>query len=251
MESWVLDDLVKRPWNDLPILDCGEGLVELKPDLHCIEPHPYLSLGAPYGQSADPWRLRVGVISRLIKAQEYLNVFNHELQFAIFDAWRPIAVQAFMIEYTINQQCLALGFDRKDQSRIKDLKKIVEEVEHFWASPTVDPLLPPPHSTGAAVDITLAYRNGVLVDMGGKIDEIGEVSYPNYFLKTSQDDFQCKIWHQRRLTLSRAMAEAGFVQHPNEWWHFSYGDQLWAWMSQEDKAIYGSCSPFVSNESTL
>ncbi|MFM7652374.1 MAG: D-alanyl-D-alanine dipeptidase, partial [Vulcanococcus sp.] len=32
---------------------------------------------------------------------------------------------------------------------------------------------------------------------------------------------------------------AGFEQHPNEWWHFSYGDQLWAWRAGQDVACYG------------
>ena len=36
------------------------------------------------------------------------------------------------------------------------------------------------------------------------------------------------------------MKQAGFVQHPNEWWHFSYGDQLWSWLSKESNAIYGA-----------
>ena len=35
------------------------------------------------------------------------------------------------------------------------------------------------------------------------------------------------------------MLKSVFVQHPNEWWHFSYGDQLWAWTNQNRKAIYG------------
>jgi D-alanyl-D-alanine dipeptidase len=35
------------------------------------------------------------------------------------------------------------------------------------------------------------------------------------------------------------MASAGFVQHPNEWWHFSWGDQLWAWRSAATAARYG------------
>ena len=39
------------------------------------------------------------------------------------------------------------------------------------------------------------------------------------------------------------MLKAGFVQHPNEWWHFSYGDQLWAWKNKTAFAIYGLCSP--------
>jgi len=31
----------------------------------------------------------------------------------------------------------------------------------------------------------------------------------------------------------------GFAQHPNEWWHFSYGDQLWAWKNKKANALYG------------
>ena len=34
------------------------------------------------------------------------------------------------------------------------------------------------------------------------------------------------------------MGTAGFVQHPNEWWHFSHGDQMWAWQADADQAIY-------------
>ena len=29
------------------------------------------------------------------------------------------------------------------------------------------------------------------------------------------------------------MTKFGFAQHPNEWWHFSYGDQLWAWKNKK------------------
>jgi D-alanyl-D-alanine dipeptidase len=35
------------------------------------------------------------------------------------------------------------------------------------------------------------------------------------------------------------MAAAGFARHPNEWWHFSHGDQLWAWLRGEPQAHYG------------
>jgi D-alanyl-D-alanine dipeptidase len=37
------------------------------------------------------------------------------------------------------------------------------------------------------------------------------------------------------------MLEVGFAQHPNEWWHFSQGDQLWAWRTGHHQAIYGRC----------
>ena len=35
------------------------------------------------------------------------------------------------------------------------------------------------------------------------------------------------------------METAGFAQHPNEWWHFSLGDQLWAWRTGGQTARYG------------
>jgi D-alanyl-D-alanine dipeptidase len=35
------------------------------------------------------------------------------------------------------------------------------------------------------------------------------------------------------------MTAAGFDRHGNEWWHFSLGDQMWAWARGEAEAIYG------------
>ena len=45
-------------------------------------------------------------------------------------------------------------------------------------------------------------------------------------------------FHRDRELLNQVMTHRGFVRHPNEWWHFSYGDQLWAWISNEETAIY-------------
>jgi D-alanyl-D-alanine dipeptidase len=35
------------------------------------------------------------------------------------------------------------------------------------------------------------------------------------------------------------MTDAGFANYPNEWWHFSWGDQMWAKMAGERAAHYG------------
>lgn len=64
--------------------------------------------------------------------------------------------------------------------------------------------------------------------MGSEIDQISPRSYPNYF-EHSSDQIE-KEYHQNRLILSQIMLLTGFQQHPNEWWHFSLGDQLWAWL---------------------
>ena len=47
------------------------------------------------------------------------------------------------------------------------------------------------------------------------------------------------IWNSRRNLLREVMNKFGFAQHPNEWWHFSYGDQLWAWKNKKANALYG------------
>ena len=234
-----------RPWSDRPIQDCLESLEYLPPQLLRIEPHPYASVGAPYGQGKDPFRLRSGVVRRLLQAQDLLRHRAPELCFAIFDAWRPISVQAFMVNYTIDQLCRERGIDREDPLQEADLQTVESEVGRFWAPPSRNPQTPPPHSTGAAVDLTLATDAGELLAMGSPIDAIGVVSEPDVFANTSDPAEQ--LFHQRRELLRTVMASAGFAQHPNEWWHYSYGDQLWAWWSGAEAAIYSEAG---SNSAT-
>lgn len=233
-----------RPWNPLPILDCGEPLLPVPASLLRLEPHPYQSLGAPYGPGGGPFQLREGVVARLLLAQQQLQRHHPSLRLAIFDGWRPLAVQAFMVEHAIGQTCAQRGLNPADAGPA--LAAVVAEVGRFWAPPNPDPLAPPPHSTGGAVDLTLAFAETAQpLDMGGAIDTIGAVSEPDHWLEQAQacgDPLQCRAyerWHGHRCWLREAMAAAGFCQHPNEWWHFSYGDQLWAWRAGQAQAIYG------------
>ncbi len=239
-----------RPWLSLPILDCGEPLVELPLHLHRLEPHPYLSLGAPYGELACPWRVREGLIARLSSAQDVLQTSFPDLLIGIFDAWRPITVQSFMVEHAINEQCFLKGIKRNNDRNSAQMKEVIDEVERFWAPPSLNPSMPPPHSTGAAVDLTLIDKDFQLLDMGGEIDQIGVVSEPNYFLELAKTNSEYRVFNERRMTLKSVMTDQGFVQHPNEWWHFSFGDQLWAWKNNIPEAIYGACSPSFSSFKT-
>ena len=242
-----------RPWNNCPINDCGENLKPLPSSLYCIEPHLYSALGAPYGNGANPWQLREGVLIRLIKAQENLQKHHPKLRFAIFDAWRPVSVQAFMVEYSINEECKRLCLSRTNKTHALEVENVVEQVGRFWAKPSDDPQMPPPHSTGGAVDLTLADLNGKQLNMGGEIDEIGEISEPSYFSKDAEKSPSSVIslWDKRRRILANTMKNAGFVQHPNEWWHFSYGDQLWALFVDSPEAIYGSYIVSDNNSITV
>ena len=241
-----------KPWNNIKINECKVPLISIPKSIFRLTPHPYMSLGAPYLTGADPWVLRRSVLKRLILAQQYLSEINPQLQLALFDAWRPIPVQKFMFNHTILETCKSKGIDINDLSANVGISEVIEEVSRFWAKPSSDPLTPPPHSTGAAIDLTLADMKGNPLDLGGEIDFIGAKSSPNFY-ENDSSSLSCpfhQIFHDRRSLLCSVMEQAGFVQHPNEWWHFSYGDQLWSWLSKRGNAIYGSTFD-VSKDITL
>ncbi len=238
-----------KPWSEICIKESGEPFAEIPSCLLRLLPHPYVSKGAPYENGADPFWLRDGVLKRLLIAQKSLAENCPECQLAIFDAWRPIAVQQFMYDLAIHQECQIRGCPSIELLGDHDQKKVLEAVQNFWALPTTDPLTPPPHSTGAAIDITLADLQGIPIDMGGEIDAISNVSRPDYYIQKLHNEKipNANLFQERRSNLANVMKNAGFSQHPNEWWHFSYGDQMWAWFNKCSIAIYGSSSPFSSS----
>lgn len=227
-----------RPWSPIPIHDNGEPLEDLPEALWRLEPHPYQSLGAPYG-GAGPFRLRRGVIARLLAAQELLREQQPHWRLAIFDAWRPLAVQRFMVRQALEQECRARGLDPDAPGPA--LEEVRQLVGRFWAPPSDDPATPPPHSTGAAVDLTLADGEGRELAMGGAIDALGPISEPEHYaaLAAAEPGGEAAEWQRRRRRLAGCLAQVGFAQHPNEWWHYSHGDQLWAWRQGAPQACYG------------
>jgi zinc D-Ala-D-Ala dipeptidase len=216
-----------KPYQLVTIQECDEPLVEISCCHFAREtPHPYLKLSAPYGERS-PYYLRQGVLEKLLLAQIALRRVQPDWNIQIFDAYRPIAVQQYMVSHTFEQLLQAQNLIDASLSP-EQRQALLQEVYQFWAEPSLDPATPPPHSTGAAVDVTLVDAAGVPVEMGSPIDEMSPRSYPDHYaaLKSEPD----RIFHQNRLLLRQSMAWAGFEQHPNEWWHFSYGDQLWAWL---------------------
>ncbi len=218
------------PWERIRIEDDGEPLVSLEGAGFSFEaPHPYVALGAPYGRWS-PWFLRRAVRARLLDAQRRLD---SGWKLHLLDAWRPLAVQAFMVEHT-DQLIRATEPSLSDAARR-------ERVFSFWAPPSENPATPPPHSTGAAVDLTLVDERGRVVNMGSPFDEPTERSYPEHFAGAVDD--QGREAHANRQLLASVMREAGFVRHPNEWWHFSYGDRAWARENDLELARYGRAEP--------
>lgn len=88
------------------------------------------------------------------------------------------------------------------------------------------------HQVGAAVDLTLCDEDGSLLDMGTRYLEHNE--------KTAKHSKRIsKEQRQNRRILLDAMKEAGFANYPGEWWHFCYGDKMWAAYKYKRYALYG------------
>ncbi len=220
-----------KPYQAIPIDDCGEPLVPIPGDrFDVVQPHPYQALGAPYGDRSPFW-LRSGVLAALTQAQDRLQQQQPGWKIQVFDALRPLAVQRFMVDYTFLAQVQGRGWQPETLTPAQR-EEVMAEVVQFWAVPSDDPATPPPHSTGAAVDVTLVDAAGVPVAMGSPIDEVSPRSHPDHFAASTAIAEQ--EFHAHRTRLYQVMRAAGFCRHPNEWWHFSLGDQLWAWQRRQE-----------------
>jgi len=204
------------------IKDLNEELIEISEGFLRYQPHPYESLGAPY-KNKSPFYVRKSVLERLKQAVQKLETLKSGYKIKIFDAFRPVEVQKFMIEYD-KERIAQERFNKTFQSlQSKEQNEVRDFVQTFWSpiSENIE-LNPPPHSTGAALDLTIVDENGIELDMGTKIDELSELSFSHYFKGSDS------IYQKNRELLVEVMTYAGFVQLPTEWWHFSYGDQIWA-----------------------
>lgn len=219
-----------RAYRTLPIAECGEPLMPVAgPHLVLAEPHPYVLRGAPYGE-VSPWFLRESVLAALNRAAGDLQLVKPGWRILLTDALRPVAVQRFLVDWQLRELAAAEGLE-VDVLEEVDRARLMEVVWSIWAVPSDDPATPPPHSTGAALDCTLLDEHGQPVAMGGEIDQVGEISRPDFY--AGMPGVAARFAANRALL--REMLEAqGFRRHPAEWWHFSLGDQLWAWVRQRE-----------------
>ncbi|MDP9126912.1 MAG: D-alanyl-D-alanine dipeptidase [Pseudomonadota bacterium] len=215
-----------KPYRTITIEECGEPLVPIPGALFkFFDPHPYTAAGAPYG-GASPWMLRVGALAALERAQARLQSRCPGWKIIIFEAYRPNAVQAYMVELEFAARAKLAGLDYATLTAA-DRERLAPEVFRIWGVPSEDPRSPPLHSTGGAVDCTLLDGGGQIVDMGGAIDENSDRSNPDYY--QSAQDPAGRLIHANRCLLYDVMRAENFHRIQDEWWHFSRGDQYWAW----------------------
>ncbi len=168
--------------------------------------------------------MRKTVFQKLLLAQSFLP---DGLFLCIWDAWRPFALQNELYEAY-----------KKDIIKEFNLTDVSEEEQNaalarFVAPPIADRLVPPLHTTGGAVDVTIVDINGNELPMGTAFDAFTDKTQTAYFELHEENE---EIRNNRRL-LYTCMTRAGFESLPSEWWHYDYGNRFWGYFNNTP-AVY-------------
>ena len=182
--------------------------------------------------SIDALLVREGVGAKLKQVDARLA--ESGLRLHLYDAWRPTAVQAYFHNEWMPQEVRARQPGLSDEA-------VQAEVRRYWSAPTVDPLSPAPHNTGAAVDLTIKWDDDEPLYMGSLFDDTTALAHADRFERYYDDAGSYSVEEARanRRLLYWVMTEAGFLALPDEWWHFSWGDQMWAKVTGVPAALYG------------
>ncbi|MBQ2689428.1 MAG: M15 family metallopeptidase [Solobacterium sp.] len=211
-------------------------LVEIREDsrlkLHMM--YPALGLKNGYRRCL----LRKEAAEMLEQAKKYLP---EGYSFLIWDAWRPFALQKELREYYRGRIIEEFGLMDKSKEEREQF------ISRFVADPVPDRIHPPAHTTGGAVDLTIAGPDGTELDMGTAFDAFTERTETVWY---EQQESNEEIRENRRL-LYQIMTRAGFTNIPSEWWHYEYGDRNWSSSTGEPPCYSGIFTVEEAEQSTL
>jgi zinc D-Ala-D-Ala dipeptidase len=151
--------------------------------------------------------LRIGAMDRLTAVADSLP---SRFGLAVFDAWRPLALQAVLYEAAYGDPGLPPG---------------------FVSYPDTDVATPPPHLTGGTVDLSLTF-DGTPLALGTGFDDFTDAARSDSWESTPGPD------RELRRMLYWRMRDADFVLLDCEWWHFEFGTRRWAAI-RGTQPIYG------------
>ncbi len=202
----------------MKIVEAGESLV----DYH--DACPELVRDAPVWVYTRESLLRKSVAEKLAVAARSLPKGYRLL---VLEGWRPIHIQRRMW----------LGAYRRWQEKHPDWSHAaLKRLTNRFTAP-LDAKVPPPHTTGAAIDLRLGDERGQPLDMRSPFGSFDKHMFPfdaRGLSATSQ---------KHRMILKEAMESVGITNYPSEYWHWSYGDQGWAYRGGHPHALYGQIEP--------
>ena len=213
-----------------------EELVDLRALGIAGENYYHTPRNPPYWRRIDgatPHLLvRRSVGDKLVRVNAILGVA--ELELYVFDAWRPATVQAYFHD-------VWMPTELKRRNPALTGPALTEMVERYWAAPSRDANSPAPHATGGALDLTIRWIGSDQLWMGSIFDDVTELAHRDRFeiASSGEPSYSDDEARANRRLLHWVMSDAGFAGHPDEWWHFSWGDQLWSALTDTPAAHYG------------
>ena len=164
-------------------------------------------------------RIRKYVYQMLLNAKTFLP---KGYCFKVYEAYRPLQDQIKLWNDVVEQQ-------KKEHPNLDpQSEEFIALCDVFCANPYRQGS---GHQSGAAIDVTLCDDGQKDFDMGGVVRGFSETA-----------DFDALVSaeaRKNRLILKTALEKAGFVNYPAEWWHYSFGDRLWARLTGSKIAIFG------------
>ncbi len=200
------------------IIECGEPLVDY------LDFCPRLVRTRPVFKYRYETVVRESVAQKLCAAAKALP---RKYRLGVLEGWRPHHIQRRMYLRTWNR----FKSLHPDWSEVQ-LKRVVNR----YTAPMND-RVPPPHSTGGAVDMFLLDDDNNELDMRSPYE-----NWDRHAFHTVVHDLTKEAQRNRDVFI-KALTEGGMTNYPSEFWHWSYGDQGWAYRTGAKHAIYGVVEP--------
>lgn len=174
-------------------------------------------------------KLRKSVYEKLMQAQAMLP---KGLYFCLYEGYRGLELQDMLFKNRY-QQLKNIHQHWQHEQLFIESTRLVSPVVNLDGSKNI-----PPHSTGGAIDIYLIDADGQPVDMGihpkdWMLDHDGSISLTNSIIISD-------VATKNRAIMTEVLSAVGFRNYPAEYWHWSYGDRLWAYYDGKRTAIYNS-----------
>jgi D-alanyl-D-alanine dipeptidase len=162
--------------------------------------------------------LRTGLVDRIVAAQSLLP---RSVRIHVVAGFRSVDEQAALFAAYVE----LLRRHHPDPDAL-----------HRAASRHIAPPDVASHVVGGGVDLTLCNEGGLELSMGTAVGA-----------PLDGEGLDCALWwptlstqaRSNRRALYEVLSTVGLVNYPPQWWHWSYGDRLWAVQTGAAAARYG------------
>jgi zinc D-Ala-D-Ala dipeptidase len=210
-------------------------------------------LGVVEGLSPVIW-LRQSVAERLAainselqrRADEFTELLGSKVELYVEEGLRPQALQKKLYDEVYPERI------RLQHPTMKE-KDVLAQRDELIAKPSNDEESPSPHATGAAMDVSLriaqpelGYVAKARLPLGKHRFHTEHESYPDYFEHKRSLSVEERTLQQNRRIFYWIMRGAlthdgsGFCVNPTEWWHWAYGDQMWAVLTHAPLVLFSA-----------